>query len=59
VLVPPGDPRALGAALARFLDEPGLWERLRAEGLATVGRYSWSSVASLQASLYERVAART
>ncbi len=58
VLVPPGDPVALGAALARFLDEPGLWQRLRGDGLAEVGRYSWSSVAALQAALYERVAAR-
>jgi glycosyltransferase involved in cell wall biosynthesis len=58
VLVPPGDPVALGAALARFLDEPGLWQRLRDDGLAEVGRYSWSSVAALQAALYERVAAR-
>ncbi len=58
LLVPPGDAPALGAALARLLDEPGLWERMRTDGLAAVGRYSWSSVATQQAALYERAVAR-
>ncbi len=37
LLVPPGDPAALAAALARILDEPGLWEHLRRTGADTVG----------------------
>jgi glycosyltransferase involved in cell wall biosynthesis len=52
ILVPPGDVPALRDALARFLDEPGLWERLRAAGVAGARRYSWSSVADAQAELY-------
>ena len=35
LLVPPGDPAALAAALVRVLDEPGLWERLRAVRAST------------------------
>ena len=58
LLVPPSDPRALAASLARMLDEPGLWERLRRAGTDTVGRYSWSSVADRQHDLYLRVAGR-
>ncbi len=52
LLVPPGDPTALGGALARFLDEPGLWGRLRSAGIAGASRYSWESVADMQADLY-------
>ncbi len=52
VLVPPNDPTGLRAALQRFLDEPGLWERLRAAGLAGARQYSWSSVADQQVELY-------
>jgi glycosyltransferase involved in cell wall biosynthesis len=53
LLVPPDDPRALRDALVRFLDEPGLWERLRASGLASAPGYSWESVADTQMGLYE------
>ena len=56
LLVPPGDSAALAAALIRLLDEPDLWQRLRAEATKSVGRYSWESVATLQRSLYERTA---
>ncbi len=55
LLVPPNDPAALCAALVRVLEEPGLWTRLRDAGSASVDRYSWSSVASTQQRLYERV----
>ena len=55
VLVPPGDPTALRAALARFLDEPGLWTRLRELGMAEVVRYSWKSIADSQMALYRAV----
>ncbi|MEZ5411883.1 MAG: glycosyltransferase family 1 protein [Acidimicrobiales bacterium] len=41
LLVPPGRPGALAAAVARVLDEPGLAERLRAEGPARADRFSW------------------
>jgi glycosyltransferase involved in cell wall biosynthesis len=57
LLVPPNDPASLRAALSRFLDEPGLWERLRERGVAGSARYSWSSVARDQMELY-RVTAR-
>lgn len=56
LLVPPGDVAALHAALARFLDEPDLWDRLRSAGIAGATRYSWSSVANRQARLYGRTA---
>jgi glycosyltransferase involved in cell wall biosynthesis len=54
LLAPPGDPAALGDALIRFLDEPGLWSRLRAAGARGAGRYSWERVAADQQALYER-----
>jgi glycosyltransferase involved in cell wall biosynthesis len=58
LLVPPGDPSALHAALARLLDEPGLWERLAEAGPGAARRCSWSSVADVQADLYRRAADR-
>jgi glycosyltransferase involved in cell wall biosynthesis len=56
LLVPPNDAAALHDALARFLDEPGLWSRLRERGLAGAGRYSWASVAEAQMGLYRDTA---
>ncbi len=53
LLVPPADPVALRTALSRFLDEPGLWERLRSGGLASAEHYSWVSVAHAQMALYQ------
>jgi glycosyltransferase involved in cell wall biosynthesis len=53
LLVPPNDPPALQEALSRFLDEPGLWGRLRAAGIAGAARYSWKGVADAQMALYE------
>lgn len=58
LLVPPGDPEALCDALVRILEEPGLWTRLRDEGLASVGRYSWAGIAELQEDLYQRAVRR-
>jgi glycosyltransferase involved in cell wall biosynthesis len=52
LLVPPGDAAALRAALLRLLDEPGLWERLRAGGIAAARRSSWEAVADSQVGLY-------
>jgi len=54
LLVPPGDPAALGDALVRFLDEPGLWARLGQAGARGARRYSWERVAADQQALYER-----
>ncbi len=59
LLVAPGDPPALGAALARLLDEPELWERLHAAGPADARRCSWSEVAATQSALYRRVTGRS
>lgn len=52
LLVPPGDPTALGDALVRFIEEPDLWARLRAAGLAEAGRFSWERVAEEQLAFY-------
>lgn len=57
LLVPPNDPAALCAALARILDESGLWSQLRTAAVTTVERFSWATVAELQQSLYQRTAA--
>ncbi len=57
LLVPPSHPGALRDALRRLLDEPGLWERLRAEGIAGAGRFSWGAVADTQMALYRSTAA--
>jgi glycosyltransferase involved in cell wall biosynthesis len=56
LLVPPGDPGALHAALSRFLDEPGLWGVLRAAGISGADRFSWESVADTQMKLYRSLA---
>jgi len=40
LLVPPGDPDALAAALSRLADEPGLLARLERGAAATGGRFS-------------------
>lgn len=46
LLVPPEDPAALAAALARLLAEPSLAERLRARALADAAAYTWSARAA-------------
>jgi len=57
LLVPPRDPGALRDALRRLLDEPGLWARLRAEGITGAGRFTWEAVAESQIALYRSTAA--
>jgi glycosyltransferase involved in cell wall biosynthesis len=44
LLVPAGDAAALAAALRRYLDEPGLADRLRANAAPSVERYSRTRV---------------
>lgn len=53
LLVPPGDPDALRAALVRVGTDPQLAERLRADGLARAARCTWEAVAKEYAALYE------
>lgn len=55
LLVPPGDPASMGAAVLRLLDDVVLAERLRSAGLRLVGRYGWDSVGPLLADTYRRV----
>jgi phosphatidyl-myo-inositol alpha-mannosyltransferase len=60
VLVPPGDPDALAAALEQLLaDEPG--RRAIAERARRIAeeRYSWDRIATRLAEIYELVAGRT
>ncbi|GAB3611874.1 hypothetical protein GCM10027415_02140 [Humibacter ginsengisoli] len=54
VLVPPGDPASLGAALEQVL-KPERWSEYRARGLARCERFAWENVATVQRELYERV----
>jgi len=56
LLVAPGDPEALRAALGRLLDEPGLWGGLRSAGIAGAEGYSWERVADTQMALYRSIA---
>jgi glycosyltransferase involved in cell wall biosynthesis len=51
--VPPGDPGALAAAVARILDGPGLARRLGTAGRARVlARFGWDRVAAATAGEY-------
>ncbi|HEU4885892.1 MAG TPA: glycosyltransferase [Longimicrobium sp.] len=60
VLVPPGDPEALAAALLRVLGDPALRERLRAAGRERARAFAPSAVAERYGRLFHDVlAART
>ena len=52
ILVAAGDAADLARGLARLLDEPGLWGRLRTAGLGWADRCSWPRVAQEQFALY-------
>ncbi len=54
MLVPPGDPNALYAALERVLGSPGLREELRDKGLTRARRFSWDRAAREVLALYEQ-----
>lgn len=58
LLVPPGDAAALGAALRRVADEPGLAARLRERGLRVAASCAWPEVARRYHELYARVLGR-
>jgi glycosyltransferase involved in cell wall biosynthesis len=56
VLVTPGDPEELAAALRTLLDEPDSRAVLAARGLARVReRYAWTAVAAATEALYRKV----
>jgi len=52
-IVPPNDPRALGAALAELLGDAGMRARLaEASAAAAAGPYSWDAIAAQTLELY-------
>lgn len=53
VLVPPGDPRALGEGLVRLLDDPGLARRLGASARAASSRFTRERRAAQLLSIYD------
>lgn len=52
ILVPPGDPQALSAAVARVLSDPALAERLSEASLKTAERFSYAHEQEVWVSLY-------
>jgi glycosyltransferase involved in cell wall biosynthesis len=54
LLVPAGDPAALGAALRRVAEDPALASTLRAGGLRRAATCTWDAVAERYAGLYAR-----
>jgi phosphatidylinositol alpha-mannosyltransferase len=54
ILVPPREPRAAAAAVARVLDERGLAEALRAAGRDRARSFDWSVVVARLEALYAR-----
>jgi len=56
VIVPQNDPTALATAMRDLLADPAHRERLRAGGLSTAQRYTWSISLDRVASFYEQLA---
>jgi glycosyltransferase-like protein len=52
LLVPPGDPQSLAAALTSVLDDPDLADRLRAAGRAVAARFPWAATAAEHQAVY-------
>jgi len=55
--VPPGDARALGAALTRLLTDAAEWDRLSAAGREAVSHLTWDRAAEATAAVYARAGA--
>lgn len=53
-LVPPGDPQALAAEIARLLDDPGRRARLAEGARRLAGQYAWDRLARLHLEAYQR-----
>jgi glycosyltransferase involved in cell wall biosynthesis len=58
LLVPVADPKAMAAAIARLLRDPGLATRLADAALADVQRYTWPRVRDTLGGLYESILAQ-
>jgi glycosyltransferase involved in cell wall biosynthesis len=54
LLVPPGDPEAMAAAVLRVLRDTGLAARLRAQGRQAAQAYAWPRVRDLLFTVYAR-----
>ena len=52
LLVPPGDPAALGGALARLAGDPALRRRLAAGGRPLIDRFTWAASARTHREIY-------
>lgn len=59
LLVPPGDPEAMAAAILRLLQDPATAERLRAAGLDLVRAFTWTAVGPRWGALYRALALHT
>jgi len=59
LLVPPGDPVALGSALRLVLDDPGLAAALAESGTARAGCFSMDSLAGAYVEIYRSAIERT
>jgi glycosyltransferase involved in cell wall biosynthesis len=55
LLVPPGDPAALAAAIRRLLEDPALAARLAAAARAAVAEYGWDRRAARLEALFDEV----
>lgn len=58
LLVPPGDPAALAAAMRRVASDAGLRDSLVAAGRARAADFTWRALAQRYLATYERVALR-
>jgi len=55
MLVPPKDPAAAAAMLARLLEDSDLRRRLGEEGRANAAKYDWNGISERYAALYEEL----